>query len=451
MGTRDHPSTVRLSGWGRVPSQPCVLHRPGSAPDLAQLLRAGPVIARGAGRAYGDSALQPEGVISTGGLGRAITLDSQTGMLEAEAGARFADVLAVSVPQGWFPPVTPGTKFVTMGGAVAADVHGKNHHAAGSFGDHLQWFDLMGAEGETRRCTPKDTPALFEATVGGMGLTGVVQRIGVQMIPVESAWIRQETVLAPSLDAAFEAFEASAGWTYSVAWIDALAGGARLGRTVLMRGEHARRDEIPAAARAAPLALPPRRTSRVPVDLPGFVLNKYSAKAFNSLYWAANARKTGQQIVDYDRFFYPLDALLDWNRVYGRRGFMQYQCVLPLAASAAGLRALLEKIRASGEGAFLAVLKLMGPGRGTGLSFPMEGYTLALDFPVTRRLPALLQGLDAIVRDHGGRLYLAKDARMSAETFRQGYDGLDAFEQIRRGTGAAGVFRSTQSERLGLS
>lgn len=427
------------------------MHAPRTKTDLTRAIGTGPVIARGAGRAYGDSALQRNGVIETAGLGRALALDAATGVLEAEAGATFADVLAASVPRGWFPPVTPGTKFVTLGGAVAADVHGKNHHGAGSFGDHVLWFDLVGPDGETRRCDPQSTPELFQATLGGMGLTGIVRRLALRMMPVASAWIRQQTVLAPNLAAALDAFEQAADRTYSVAWIDALAGGRDLGRAVLMLGEHALVDDLPPDRRADPFTLPPRRARTVPFDLPGFVLNKWSARAFNMAYWRAHRRQADTRLVDYDSYFYPLDRLLHWNRVYGRRGFVQYQCVLPLAQSATGLRLLLETIRASGEGAFLAVLKLMGENGRAGLSFPMKGYTLALDFPMTRSLPPLLDRLDAIVAAHGGRIYLAKDARMDAITFRQGYAGLENFETLRRSIGAAGVFRSHQSERLGLS
>lgn len=447
----DRSNTMSLSGWGRYPVLACLTHDPETPEDLARVLGSGPVIARGGGRAYGDSALQARGVICTQALGRKVSLDAHTGILVAEAAATFADVLALSVPQGWFVPVTPGTKFVTLGGAVAADVHGKNHHAAGAFGDHVLWLDLTGRDGQTRRCSPTEDPAVFHATLGGMGLTGIIGRVALRMQPIETAWMRQETLLAPNLEAAFAAFEASQDWTYTVAWIDALAGGKDLGRTVLFRGEHARPAELPDRARAAPLALPGRRRLSIPVNAPNLLLNPWSARAFNLAYWRANSRKTGSALVDYDSYFYPLDAVLHWNRLYGRRGFVQYQCVLPLASSLRGLRQLLEAIQASGQGAFLAVLKLMGaPSRG-GLSFPMKGYTLALDFPVTARLPRLLHRLDSIVTAYQGRIYLAKDARMQAATFRQGYPDLKAFETLRHDIGAAGVFKSHQSERLGLS
>ncbi len=439
-----------LGGWGRHPVIDCVVHRPTGDAELANCLGRGPTIARGAGRAYGDSALQPLGTIMTAGLGGRIGFDTVSGVLECDSGVSFADVIARALPLGWFPPVTPGTQFVSIGGAIAADAHGKNHHGSGSFGDHVLWFDLVGAAGHVRRCSPSEEPALFRATIGGMGLTGVIRRAAIRMIPVETAWMRQEIVPAANLDAAFDAFEASEGWTYSVAWIDTLASGSNLGRALLMRGEHAGREELPLERRAAPFDLPARRVATVPFDMPAGLLNPWTARAFNMAYWARNSRRTGIDLIDYRSFFYPLDGLRDWNRLYGKPGFLQYQCVLPLAASRDGLHLLLERIRASGLGSFLAVLKLMGEGRG-GMSFPMKGYTLALDFPYTEKLPKLLDTLDEIVLDHGGRLYLAKDARMSAKTCWQGYGNVADFETLRRNSGAAGLFRSHQSERLGFA
>ena len=453
MVTRDvRGGDLPLSGWGRYPILPCVRHNPATPGEMSHALTNSPVIARGAGRSYGDSALQANGVIETGKIGRRLQLHKKTGVLEVDAAVSFINVLTHSLPPGWFVPVTPGTRFVTFGGAVAADVHGKNHHSAGSFGDHVLWIDLMGPDGQVRRCSTDENPDLFTATIGGMGLTGVITRVAIQMIRVETAWMRQETVLAPNLDAAFEAFAASEDWTYSVAWIDALARGKNFGRTVLFRGEHAQRSDLDPNQAKTPFKIPKKRILSVPRGVPGGLLNRLSAKAFNIAYWQAQTRKSGSALVDYQTYFYPLDGVLNWNRLYGRRGFVQYQCVLPLAHSRRGLIQLLEAIQASRQGAFLAVLKLMGdnPRAGQGLSFPMQGYTLALDFPVTLKLPLLLTRLDAIVTAYQGRIYLAKDSRMSAETFRRGYGDLDMFETLRREIGAAGVFQSHQSERLGL-
>lgn len=439
-----------LHGWGRYPVTRCRLHEPADEAALQRAVADGPVIARGNGRSYGDSALQARGTLLTARLGRCLRLDPNTGVLECDTGLLLADILDHAVPRGWFLPVTPGTKFVSVGGAIAADVHGKNHHRAGGFGAHVLWLDLVGADGHTVRCSPYAHTSLFEATIGGMGLTGVIRRAAIHLIPIETGWIRQETLVAPNLDAAIVAFQDSHNWTYTVAWIDSLAGGTGFGRSLLHRGEHAMPDELPVAARAAPLRPPRKRAARVAFDVPAGLLNRWTARAFNFAYWERHRRRTAARIVDYDSFFYPLDGLLDWNRIYGQRGFLQYQCVFPLDASQAGLTRLLSEIGRSRLGSFLAVLKLLGPG-GRGLSFPMQGYTLALDFPFTPPLLGLLDQLDAIVLDHGGRIYLAKDARMSADTFARSYPTLGWFEQVRHTHGAAGVFRSRQAERLGIA
>ncbi len=446
----DAPLRMPLCGWGRHPVINCEVRRPADDISLARCLAQGPTIARGAGRAYGDSALQPTGTILTVALGDSVQLDSVSGVLECDSGVTFADILARALPLGWFPPVTPGTQFVTIGGAIAADVHGKNHHLVGGFGQHVLWFDLMGADGRVRRCSAVDEPELFGATIGGMGLTGVIRRAAIKMIPIETSWVRQEIVAAPNLDSVLDAFEASQNWTYSVAWIDALASGRKLGRSLLIRGEHAQRDDLQPERRTDPLHQQARRIATIGFDTPAGLLNGYTARAANMAYWVRNKRRSGQCLVDYQSFFYPLDGLRDWNRLYGRPGFIQYQCVLPLAASRDGLRLLLDRLRASAQGSFLAVLKLLGDERG-GMSFPMKGYTLALDFPYSQRLSELLDALDDIVLDHGGRLYLAKDARMSAETCWRGYRNAQAFEEVRHSFGAAGVFRSRQSERLGFA
>lgn len=435
---------MTLSGWGNYPRLAVRSARfRGEAALDAALAGADSLIARGNGRAYGDAALNARLTLSTLDHDRLLAFDPGTGRLTCEAGVLLSDLVDLFLPRGWFVPVTPGTRLVTVGGMIAADVHGKNHHLHGSFGRHVESLRLRTGDGVVT-CSRDQNPDLFRATIGGMGLTGVILEATFRLVPVETAWIRQETVVCPNLDAAMAAFEASAGWTYTVAWIDCLARGARSGRSLLYRGEHARRDEI---GRARPLRLPPKRRLAVPVNAPEIALNHWSVAAFNELYWRRGAGG-GTALVDAETFFYPLDALLDWNRIYGRRGFVQYQCVLPKPASRAGLGLLLERIAAAGSGSFLAVLKLFGPGDAEGgdLSFPMEGYTLALDFPATAATFALLTELDAIVADHGGRLYLAKDARMGARLLRQGYrDGLARFARQRDPR-----FDSALSQRLDL-
>ena len=441
---------MRLAGWGNYPVADVRLGTPRYTDEApAWLDAAGSLIPRGNGRSYGDAALNPELTLSTLALSRVRAFDRATGRITVEAGALLSGLLPVLVAAGWFPPVSPGTKFVTVGGMAAADVHGKNHHGAGSFARHVEALELLTADGCVRRCTPESDAALFEATLGGMGLTGLILTVTFRLLPIRSAWMRQETVPCGDLDAVMAAFEDAADWTYSVAWIDCLAAGGSLGRSLLYRAEHALPEELPAARRAEPFALPARRALAVPFFLPRGLLNGTTVRAFNALYYRRHAARAGTALVDLDTYFYPLDAIREWNRIYGRAGFAQHQCVLPLEHARAGLRALLERIGRAGSGSFLAVLKRLGPGRG-GLSFPMAGYTLALDFPVTPRNLALLDELDAIVASHGGRIYLAKDARAARPVIEAGYGGLDAFEAQRRAADGSERFQSLLSRRLGL-
>jgi decaprenylphospho-beta-D-ribofuranose 2-oxidase len=438
---------VKLSGWGNYPQIDVNLLRArGPAAAGAAIAASASLIARGNGRAYGDAALNARATVSMLPSDRVLAFDAATGRLECEGGILLSDIIELFVPRGWFVPVTPGTKFVTLGGMIAADVHGKNHHGAGSFGDHVESLQLALADGRVVRCSPTENPELFAATRGGMGLTGIILSAAFRMMPIETVFIRQETHRARNLGEAMERFEQSQSWTYSVAWIDCLAKGDSLGRSLVYLGEHAGRDELPPSLNAS---LDPvvRRKKRVPFDFPGFALNRWTVRAFNELYYRRG--RPGESFVDYDTYFYPLDAILEWNRIYGRAGFVQYQCVLPKAASATGMKALLERIARSGMGSFLAVLKLFGKQDGL-LSFPMEGYTLALDFPANVSTFSLLIELDAIVADHGGRLYLAKDARGGSDLLRLGYPRLAEFRAIRAAFDPDGKFSSLQSQRLGL-
>lgn len=441
---------MRLSGWGRYPVLDARAHAPRNVEVLRDLVLSEPsLIARGNGRAYGDSAINPSATIEMRHLNRMIAFDPTSGQLVAEAGVLLADIIAAFLPRGWFPLVTPGTKFVTLGGAIAADIHGKNHHKDGSFRACVDWIDVMGADGEVRRCSWQEDPTFFDHTLGGMGLTGIILRAAIRLRPVETAWIQQTTVASPNLAAAMAAFEDAQDATYSVAWIDCLGTGPILGRSLVMLGEHAARSDLPPAHAGAPFHIKPKRKMSVPVDFPAFTLNRFSVKAFNALYYWAGARKTGVQLVDWDSYFYPLDAIHGWNRIYGRKGFAQFQCVLPLERSEAGLSVLLEEVAKTGTGSFLAVLKRLGK-QDSAFSFPMEGYTLALDFPVNAKTLALLERLDRITIAHGGRFYLAKDSRMSAATLRASDRRVDGFHSLRDTRGLTSQFRSAQAERLDI-
>jgi FAD/FMN-containing dehydrogenase len=441
---------VSRSGWGRFPRVRGTLIEPGSAEE-ARALVAGPggsLIAQGLGRSYGDSALGAR-MLSTVGLDGIESLDEATGLLLAEAGTSLARILDHAVPRGWFLPVVPGTREVTLGGAIASDVHGKNHHRAGSFGRHVAWLDLLVAEGGVVRCSRSEEPELFGATCGGMGLTGVILRAAVSMLPIETAMIRQETLVAGDLDEAFELFRASSDWTYSMAWIDCRSRRG-LGRAILFRGEHLTRAELPERARGGD-ALARRRslTLSVPVSPPGFLLNALTIRAFNEAYFRLQRRRAGASVVGMDPFFFPLDGVRHWNRLYGRGGFIQHQSVVPIGEGTRPVQGLLEDARRAGHGSFLAVLKLFGPGTG-GLSFPVEGLTLALDFPLRGDVLALADRMDRRVVEAGGRIYLTKDARMSADTFRAGYQDHATFLGVRGRWDPGRHFESSQSRRLGL-
>jgi FAD/FMN-containing dehydrogenase len=442
---------MKLSGWGRFPRADCAVTRPRDEAALRAAVSAaqGDLIARGNGRAYGDSALNPANTLDMRGFDRILGFDDRTGQVVAEAGVLLADLIEVFLPRGWFPAVTPGTKFVSIGGAIAADVHGKNHHAHGSFGMFVDWIDVLCPDGEVRRASRDEEGELFAWTVGGMGLTGVILRAAVRLAPVESGWIRQTMLPAPDLATAMRLFDEGQDATYSVGWIDCLATGKAMGRSLVMLGEHARLADLGTRERGDQWVAKPRGKKAVPLDFPSFALNSLSVRAFNKLYYANGRRRAGAALIDYDSYFYPLDAILEWNRIYGRQGFAQFQCVIPLEASAAGLEALLGTIARSGQGSFLAVLKRMGA-QHSRFSFPMEGYTLALDFPMRESTPALFAELEAIAIDHGGRFYLAKDSLLTPERLRQSDSRTAAFTRMREASGAASRFRSLQSERLVL-
>lgn len=444
-----------LGGWGNCPVLPCAVARPDSIANLGAALTQGgqrDYIARGLGRAYGDSALNRDsGVLSSAGLNHFLEFDPQTGILECEAGVSFAEIIQHLLPRGWFLPTTPGTKFVTVGGAIAADVHGKNHHVDGSFGQFVLSLKLLTADGSVRICSPTQDSEIFWATVGGMGLTGVILSAEIQLLRVESAYYDVTYRRTGSLDQTLEQFAATdSAYRYSVAWIDCVARGAALGRSVLMLGRDVAATDLSPRLRRSPLVLPEKRTKAVPFNFPSLALNSWSVRAFNGLYYAAHG--DCQKFVDYDTFFYPLDGIRHWNRIYGRRGFVQYQALFPRETSREGLVELLERITRSGRASFLAVLKSSGAAGQGMLSYLFPGHTLALDFPNTgRSLLPFLQELDAIVLRHGGRLYLAKDACMSAETFKAMYPRLPEFLAVKQRIDPEGKFMSSQARRvLGL-
>jgi decaprenylphospho-beta-D-ribofuranose 2-oxidase len=433
---------MKLTSWGRFPvveANCCSFETAGEA--SAYLAGApGPGIAHAMGRSYGDSALS-ENVFLTRRLKNILAFDEREGVVTCEAGVSLAELIDVFLPRGWFPTTTPGTKFVSVGGAIASDVHGKNHHVSGCFGDCVESFELLLPDGRVVTCSPAENVPLFRATCGGMGLTGLILTARVRLRRVQSCRIDQHVVKAPNLRAIFDLFDEYARCTYSVAWIDCISRGDSLGRSIMMAGEHAD-DGV--------LRQPAPRKLNVPMDFPSFALNGLTVRAFNTLYYYKQMKRKIVNKVSTDAFFYPLDAIHNWNRIYGKGGFTQYQCVVPKAAGYEAMVSIVDRIAESGLGSFLAVLKLFGKGNANLLSFPMEGYTLALDFKITRRLFPLLDELDRIVLEAGGRLYLTKDVRMPLETFERGYPNADAFRAIRKQYRMDEAFQSLQSRRLEL-
>lgn len=428
-----------IHGWGGYPRVEAEVIEPATPAACLDALGGGPFAPRGMGRSYGDSASASR-VLQTRHLDHFIAFDAEAGLLSCEAGVTLHQILRLIVPKGWFLPVTPGTGFVTLGGAIASDVHGKNHHRAGSFGDHVRAIRMMLGNGEIITASPEEHADLFHATCGGMGLTGLILSAQIALIPVRSAAIRQTIVKTRNIEEACARFEAHGDATYSVAWIDCIASGASLGRSVISLGEHAGAGE---------LRFEPRAKFAMPCHAPAGLLNRWSIGAFNRLYYA-KARDGQTGIVPAFSYFYPLDAIGAWNRLYGRPGFVQFQFVLPRAGGVGPMRPILARIAASGSGSFLAVLKMFGPGNANPLSFPVEGYTLALDFKMCEATVRLLRDLEAMVIEHGGRIYLTKDALMSEQSFKAGYPRWHEFETVRERYGAIGHFASAQSRRLGL-
>jgi FAD/FMN-containing dehydrogenase len=415
-----------VSSWGRLSALPHDVISLNDAQRIAATISGAdrPGLAFGMGRSYGDVCLNPDGILwHTTGLNHFISFDDASGRLRCEAGVLLRDIQRLVIPRGWILPVTPGTQMITVGGAIANDVHGKNHHVAGSFGDHVQMIRLVRTDGETITCGPQLRAEWFAATVGGMGLTGVIAEVEIQLQRVPGPWLATETEQYSSLDRFFHlADDAEAGWQHTVSWIDCIAG--KDGRGLFMRA-----NPVDAQERKPPAA----RTLSMPLAPPFSLINRWSLRPFNSAYFNLKKRMAARGLIHFESFYYPLDHLLEWNRMYGPHGFYQYQSVVPREAGQTAIDAMLAEIAQSGQGSFLAVLKTFGQRQPLGMmSFPRPGVTLALDFPNTGASTLrLFERLDAIVRETGGRLYAAKDARMPRDLFEAGYPRLNEFLNYR--------------------
>jgi len=442
-----------LRGWGGTSPSVATLLTAGGDADLVALVtdagRRG-VLARGLGRSYGDAAQNGGGVVvDMTSRHRVLAVDTLTALVEVEAGISLDQLMRLLLPMGLFVPVSPGTRQVTVGGAVAADIHGKNHHVDGSFGAHVASMDLLCADGTIRTLTPESE--LFWATVGGMGLTGLVLRATLRMKKVESAYCLVDTDRCEDLDTLLARMaEGDHRYTYSVAWIDCLASGSSLGRSVLTRGWPAPLDELPRKLRADALSFRPKQLAVAPPIFPSGMLNRASVAAFNETWYRKAPRERRGEVQSIAAFFHPLDAVSGWNRIYGPKGFLQYQFVVPFGAEET-LRRCIEMLSDAGQASFLAVLKRFGAQGAGYLSFPTPGWTLALDIPLGAPiLGGLLDRLDGEVIAAGGREYLAKDSRMSASQISPMYPRLDQWRAIRRAADPDGVFTSDLARRLGL-
>jgi decaprenylphospho-beta-D-ribofuranose 2-oxidase len=436
-----------LSGWGRTAATRADVVA--LVPDA--LRDAGPrgVIARGLGRAYGDAAQNAGGrVIDMTSLDRMLDLNIAAGVVTVEAGMSLGQLIELVLPHGWFVPVTPGTRHVTVGGAIASDVHGKNHHREGSFTDHVTSMELLTPDGERVELSPGSDE--FAATAGGMGLTGVVLQATLRLLRVETAHVLEDVERCEDVDDCMARMETrDSDYRYSVAWIDCLARGRQLGRSVLLRGDHARLDDLPARARSQPLSRRGGPVLPAPPWAPNGLLRRETVAAFNELYFRRAPREERGRLLALDPFFYPLDAIHGWNRMYGSRGFLQYQFVVPFGREDA-LREALERLSGARVASFLAVLKRFGPGSGM-ISFPMPGWTLALDMPAgDHSLGPLLDGLDEVVAGAGGRVYLSKDSRLRPELLDAMYPELGRWREVQARLDPDGTMRSDLSRRLGL-
>lgn len=412
-------TSSHLLSWGRFPNvKQTALFQNWHTDPIPSPNPGTTILPRGMGRSYGDSCLNENNcLLLTRRLDRFLHLDEQNGILKVECGITLDELLKNIVPKGWFLPVVPGTKFITVGGAIANDIHGKNHHGAGSFGNHVSCFELLRSNGERYVCSPTKNPDWFRATVGGLGLTGLITWAEIRLRPISSPYIEEEILRLRGLSEFFEVSRRSEGFDYTVAWVDCLKRGSALGRGLFLRGNHLKADRGSAEFSQEGTS---KKVKNIGFDAPNFALNPLTVRLFNTVYYHKQRVDKKEITTHYDSFFFPLDSIGDWNRIYGKRGFLQYQFVVPLASAEAIVTQVIDRIAHARMGSFLSVLKVFGGVSSMGLlSFPRPGVTLALDFPIAgSRLFRLLSELDGWVLDAGGALYAAKDSRMSEEAFK---------------------------------
>lgn len=437
-----------LHGWGNFPVRECQTWRPEKRKDVTAIVQQAPsVLARGMGRSYGDAALQPNGVLSTERLNHFLDFDTTQGTVRAQAGVSLAELMSLSIPKGWFPYTLPGTRYVSLGGAMACNVHGKNHYRHGDFAEHVLSLRLVLPSGEAVECSPTHHADLFWATAGGMGMTGVIESLTMKLKPIRSASLSATTYRVDSLQDMVAAFENYRDISdYMVGWIDHMASGDDIGRGIFEAASHCRPDEGGAPVESF-VQHPPK--VNVPFPMPGFLLNRYSMAAYNLMRFKKYSAWRQAEIIDFNTFFHPLDSIGHWYRLYGRAGFFQYQVLFPETGDVvAQMKTFLSAIQRKKLFSYLAVIKYHRDGKGP-MTFPMRGYSIALDFPNTRRVRGVLPQLDRWVSDHGGRVYLAKDAMLTADLFYTMYgQGANNWAQFVRQLDPDRKFTSLMSERL---
>lgn len=438
-----------LSGWGNIPKSPGLVTYSRDESDIRPFLKEESLLSRGMGRSYADQATNTNHrILKMEKMNHFLKFDETSGVLECEAGVTLADIIQYLAPRGWFPLINPGTKHVTLGGAIANDIHGKAHHVDGSFINCVVSFTILLADGRILTASREENSDLFFANFGGLGLLGSILTVVIRLRKIETTYFIQKSIVARDLDEMLEAIEESdKDYAYSVAWIDSLVKGKNMGKGVLVVGNEAKLTDLPPKLREKPLLVSGKARANIPFYLPSFALNTFTVKILNKLIYVK--QKSGTGIAHYDSFFFPLDMINNWNRGYGKKGFIQYQFVVPLEGGKENIRKILTEITKSNCVPFLNVLKKFGKGEGY-LSFPFEGFTFAIDFPVTQQLKAFIKKLDSLVLDAGGRIYLGKDAYLDEATFKDMYPKYNEWLEVKRKYDPKNLFSSDLARRIGL-
>lgn len=440
---------MKLSGWGLFPVVDSKISTPTSIDFLKKEISSKSSIARGNGRSYGDSAISSQNTIDMKKFNKIISFDNNKGLLVVEAGFLLADLLKIFIPKGWFPYVTPGTKFLTIGGMVASNVHGKNHHIDGSFSNFIEWIDLIDVSGKEVRCSKNKNKELFNWTVGGMGLTGIILRVSFFLRSIESSYLKTNTIICDNLKKTIKTLEDNINHTYSVAWLDSTSKNHYFGRSVVMLGEHATDLDVQKLNLNNNFPIFNNQKYSIPFNIP-FNIFRYSIiKIFNSLYFNFLKLKSGPKITNYNKFFYPLDGIKNWNKAYGTKGFFQFQCVFPIENSIAGITDILKILSKNKVGSFLTVVKRLKDDD-TNFSFPMNGYTISLDIPVSDSNHKIMKILDSVVIKYHGRIYLAKDGRILCSDYISIDKRYFSYKKFREANLMNVYFSSEQSKRLKL-